>query len=914
MASYEELAAADLSNQLPQLPPDIPPDIPPGLPRIRVTPQEPPPDSLPPMQGRAPLEPDLTPAPTALQQWARSMPKLPFSISGSIGQGIGSLVQGSRDYLSQPAQPAQPREAPDPTAGPRAMWQRQYPSSQQPSMLQQGVQDVLNIPPRAVGAAQEVNNPSLTEEERAQAKQNLIRASTDAAMNLAGLSAPFARAGTAGVFGGRLSKTYNPDMEKLAVAMEKNGATPTEIWRQTGTMRGKDNLWIQEIPDIKSRFIGDRETLARRLFARTFPEHDWNKISPANRATLRKQLDMVMAGHPKFPIYLEDILDHPELYKAYPELRRMPVSTTAMEDYLGGYLARSEQFPKGKIEYSVQGPASEMRRGDSLDTVLHEVQHAIANIEGMAKGTSGSTNFLPGSLAEKMYLENMKMAPRDTSSAVYRDYEQNARAIAASESYRRSAGEGLARIPPQRKDFSPEQRSAIYPGSQMYPRLKDQLVEYNSPFTPGASSQLGGVLGAPELQAARDPNKRMKVPGGSLATGYQGPLLPPGTKIVPENWLPVAPTVASAQRVFSPEIYRNPRLIAEKANQMVAAEHPALKELFGVTRADLYDISQQGRRQGNMEPPLWLPKTPGEQNYVVAGLQTPQNERRIIDTLSEGLKHRGLREGMVPWYVMDPMFWQMEKLVGREQAIKDYTRLNATTAPFSASSDVMTEINRGTAANMYAKRGDYATFDRYGGADRLNPPPGFPADLADVLGHPYHSTSQSPPVARWLATGSHGYDKNTTKIPTYIAASGVPETGFQTRWPVVDAHIARGSGASDVRQTGQPGVSMKGAEYRGFAPWYREKIAKPLELEAVPTQALQWGTMAHATGVDTPIGAGKLELFSQRIWERAQKLGIDPKEFRDRVLRGDAHAMWLLGAPLGAGVMGDLVRPRQEAY
>jgi hypothetical protein len=40
----------------------------------------------------------------------------------------------------------------------------------------------------------------------------------------------------------------------------------------------------------------------------------------------------------------------------------------------------------------------------------------------------------------------------------------------------------------------------------------------------------------------------------------------------------------------------------------------------------------------------------------------------------------------------------------------------------------------------------------------------------------------------------------------------------------------------------------------------------------------------------TPIGAGKLELLSQRIWERAKKLGIDPRVLRDQVLMGQQHS------------------------
>jgi len=70
----------------------------------------------------------------------------------------------------------------------------------------------------------------------------------------------------------------------------------------------------------------------------------------------------------------------------------------------------------------------------------------------------------------------------------------------------------------------------------------------------------------------------------------------------------------------------------------------------------------------------------------------------------------------------------------------------------------------------------------------------------------------------------------------------------------------------------------------------------------VPAQARMWGTYAPQTGVDTPVGAPKLELLAQAISERAQKLGIDPQKLRDDVLTGKAHATWLAGALVPAGM------------
>lgn len=363
--------------------------------------------------------------------------------------------------------------------------------------------------------------------------------------------------------------------------------------------------------------------------------------------------------------------------------------------------------------------------------------------------------------------------------------------------------------------------------------------------------------------------------------------------------------VDDPQRVAFPGVYKDPRALASEAAANVAPEHPALKSLFGVTRDDLYGISQQGTRQGNIEPQIFYPEK-GRGSYAADAIMNKRNAQRMVDAMSEAEKYPQLTRGMDAWYVMDPAFRHMVKLVGREQAIKDYTRFNKIVPPFSAGSDVLTEINRGTAANMFATRGDYPSFVKYGGVKEANRGAGFPDELRDVKGHAYHGV-QADPVARYLATGEHGYANDTVKIPLYSQASGVPETGFQTRLPVPDAHFARASGMADVRKSQNFADYMGGSEYRPYGPWYRENVAKPLGIEAVPAQGRMWGLYAPQTGVETAVGAPKLELLSQSIWERAKRLGIDPYKLRDDVLTGKEHAMWLMGLG-GAGGMGALAK------
>jgi hypothetical protein len=363
--------------------------------------------------------------------------------------------------------------------------------------------------------------------------------------------------------------------------------------------------------------------------------------------------------------------------------------------------------------------------------------------------------------------------------------------------------------------------------------------------------------------------------------------------------------VTDPQRIYKPGIYKDPREIAAAANAMVAPEHPALKELFGVTRQDLYDISQGGTRQGNVAPNIWMPAKP-KGSYAAENIMNPDNAQRLLDALTEARKYEGLNKGMVPWYVMDPAYQRLEQLVGPERAVAEYNKFNNYMTPFSASSDVLKEINRGTAARMMAERGQLPDFVKYGGMPVEKRGADFPAELADVIPHLRHAPTHTDPVLRYADTGQHGYAQDTVKIPLYTQASGVPQTGFQTAWPVPDAHFTRAVGMSDVRKNAGPGDYMGGSEYRTFSPWFRQNVAQPLGLEGVPTQALTWGTFAPQTGVKTPIGAGKLELISQRMWERAKQLGVDPHLFRDRVLLGQEHAELDDNARAGREPMGSL--------
>ena len=443
----------------------------------------------------------------------------------------------------------------------------------------------------------------------------------------------------------------------------------------------------------------------------------------------------------------------------------------------------------------------------------------------------------------------------------------------------------------------------------------ERVAQLLGGFGPGVAERASALYkflpqGSVGAIGGRLPQPTMDVP---MRPGMGGLAAPP--KLAPRNINKF--TSGEAVRVANPGVYQRPDVIAAQGAANVAPEHPALHALFNVHRDDLYDIGQQGRRQGNVDPAplIWEPSKPTPNNYAAEAIMNPRNAQRMVDTMAEAEKYPQLTRGMDAWYVMDPAYQRMVQLVGPEQAKRDYLRFNAIVPPFSAGSNVLTEINRGTAANMFAARGDYPSFVRYGGVKEKARAtmPGYPMeDLGDVKGHAYHG-AQADPITRYLNTGTHGFAQDTVKVPLYSLASGVPETGFQTRLPVPDAHFARASGMADVRKSKDFNIHMAGSEYRQYGPWYRENVAKPLGLEAVPAQGRMWGVYAPQTGVDTPVGAPKLELLAQSIWERAQRLGIDPYKLRDDVLTGKGHAMLPFAAiPAGAAAMGGLAQ--QDNY
>jgi len=366
-------------------------------------------------------------------------------------------------------------------------------------------------------------------------------------------------------------------------------------------------------------------------------------------------------------------------------------------------------------------------------------------------------------------------------------------------------------------------------------------------------------------------------------------------------------TVKNPQRMAFPGIYQRPDVIAAQAASQVKEEHPALKQLFGVTREDLYQMGKG--RKGNLPGTLPGMSVKPRGSAAAAEVMGPRNVQRLLDVMGEAEKHHKLVQGMDPWYIMDPLYAHMVRLLGPEAAKVEYDRMNHLMGMSSPGSEVMTEIPRGTAAHYLHKHGRFNDFLKYAGMSEPSRGKNFPADIRNVPGHAYHKTAQAGPMQQYLETGE--MQMQSPKVPMYIQASGVPETGFQTATPVGDAHWSRAVGLADTRGAATrkgksvvPGASVSNPEMAMLAPWWREKVAAKLGLESVPAQARAWGAFAPQTGVTTEIGAPKLELIARQIMQTAKRMGISPESARDLVLMGKTYA----GKKKGGQVNKDMMK------
>ena len=172
------------------------------------------------------------------------------------------------------------------------------------------------------------------------------------------------------VFKGPKAKTWDQSAADTAQSLEDAGVDTKEIWKQTGTFRDPSGRWRQEISDYDMEF----------------------KTGNLEFNTTKK---------------MSDVIDHPELYKAYPQLKNLDIEFNDSESNnslhkrgIGGYYDPSNKkiviaTDAGMLDMLNRGPEGWVADGGTKDEwnelfknamfphglASHEIEHGIQDVE-----------------------------------------------------------------------------------------------------------------------------------------------------------------------------------------------------------------------------------------------------------------------------------------------------------------------------------------------------------------------------------------------------------------------------------------------------------------------------------------------------------------------------------------------------
>ena len=210
----------------------------------------------------------------------------------------------------------------------------------------------------------------------------------------------------------------------LAEESEKAGVDARAVKLATGWERGTDGQWRYEIPDADANVMDaysnalkkkqakaselrkneDRLYEAYNRIASRIPDRldsRYTEEQKANYREMRKQRDQLWKEYIKasneyrdfredvnkeITVTLSDVLgDGNELFKYYPEFSGMPVTfSNNMESGVAGSFG--EEGIKLNLKETARFSDEGLNNESIYGTVLHEIQHAIQEVEGFARG------------------------------------------------------------------------------------------------------------------------------------------------------------------------------------------------------------------------------------------------------------------------------------------------------------------------------------------------------------------------------------------------------------------------------------------------------------------------------------------------------------------------------------------------
>lgn len=243
-------------------------------------------------------------------------------------------------------------------------------------------------------------------------------------------------------------RTFRMDNLSVARKMEEEKKDAKAIKMATGWERGADGKWRYEMPDAK---IKDTMNVGGGHIVKRYED------------------DMLWNGGK-----LSDVIDAPELFKAYPQLKDVRINTDAIMNDMpsnGEYNSKTN---------TITIHADELKYMNSI--LNHEIQHVIQGIEGFAKG--GSPRLVRGEVKKKFNevtkqirqlraegKEDEAKALVEKNRGLYNAYQKND----DYNSYKSLAGEVEARNVSARLNMTSEERRKTLAESTEDVARKDQI-------------------------------------------------------------------------------------------------------------------------------------------------------------------------------------------------------------------------------------------------------------------------------------------------------------------------------------------------------------------------------------------------------------------------------------------------------
>lgn len=188
-------------------------------------------------------------------------------------------------------------------------------------------------------------------------------------------------------YGGRKAKTAKSSLLDKAKGMESKGKSSEEIRKDTGWFRGLDRKWRFEINDSKMKYTVDwkkrlqNSVELKRLegYYKILEEKLRNNTITKSEENKFYALDDKIVGYINAnKTTLGDLVNHTELFAAYPQLKDIRVIFDYQLKTKGNYDPKINVITLNAL----------LNEQGQKKTLVHEIQHAIQGIEGFAHGAN----------------------------------------------------------------------------------------------------------------------------------------------------------------------------------------------------------------------------------------------------------------------------------------------------------------------------------------------------------------------------------------------------------------------------------------------------------------------------------------------------------------------------------------------